>query len=80
MSELSLLVDGLRELTLAELYEVVGGGFAFVSAEWVNGSGTASASGFATTTFANASISAVFTPQGTGLPHELFASAAAGVP
>jgi hypothetical protein len=79
MSEICLF-GGVRELTLAELKEVVGGGFAVVEAEWVNGSGTASASGFASTTAANASITANFTSQGTGTPHELIAAAAVGVP
>lgn len=79
MSEINLL-DDVRQLTLVELYEVSGGGGAGTSVEWLNGSGTANSLGFASTTSADASISANFTPQGTGMPHELFTSAFAFVP
>jgi hypothetical protein len=67
-------------LTDAQLDKVTAGGFAFVSAEWVNGSGTASASGFASTTSASASITATFTSQGTGTPHEVIVSSITGLP
>jgi hypothetical protein len=73
-------LDEVRELTLAELDEIAGGGGAGASVEWLNGSGSATVSGFASTTSASAFISANFTPQGTGTPHELFTSAFAFVP
>jgi hypothetical protein len=73
------MVD-VRELTVAELEEVSGGGTAMVAVEWVNGSGVAAASGSASTTAASASIAANFTSLGTGTPHELLESASVSVP
>jgi hypothetical protein len=79
MSDISLPAD-VFILTPGELDVVAGGGFAGVSATWENGSGTASASGFATTTFANAFVAANLISQGSGTPHELFTDAFASVP
>jgi hypothetical protein len=58
----------LRELTFDEIEEVSGGSFAAVSAEWINGAGTASAAGFANNYSASAAIAGSISPTSSKTP------------
>jgi hypothetical protein len=66
----------LRELTFDEIEEVSGGSYAAVSAEWVNGQGTAVAAGFAGKYSASAAIAGTISPTSYKTPTLILTAAA----